>query len=101
VSLYLTYVSFGARNHFDGLLSFTLPVVDDRSRNDVERILRAHCPRCVLASLQQVAQGDETEHAYQVRLRKEASRFLLVRELENVQGLKSLSLLMQETLLDQ
>jgi uncharacterized membrane protein YhiD involved in acid resistance len=100
VSLYLNLVPFGARNHFDGLLSFTLPVIDDKSRHEVEGIFRAHCAKCVLASLQQAAQGDEAEHAYQIRFRGKASRFLLLKELENVRGLRSLSLLMQETQVD-
>jgi uncharacterized membrane protein YhiD involved in acid resistance len=99
VSLYLSNVSFGARNHFDGLLRFTLPGNGD-GRDAVYNFLRAHCSSFVLASLQQVAQGDETEHAYQVRFRRDESRDHLVRDLQGIRGLTNLSLLMQETQVD-
>ena len=99
VSLYLNYVAFGARNHFDGLLRFTLSSSDER-RHGADGILRTHCSKCVLASLQQVAQGDEAEHTYQVRFRRADSRFNLVRDLQGVQGLTNLSILMQETQVD-
>jgi hypothetical protein len=100
VALYLNSVAFGARNHFDGLLRFTL-AGDGDMRGQTDRILRAHCSAFVLASMQQVAQGDETEHAYQVRFRREESRDHLVRDLEQILGLTNLSLLMQETQVDQ
>ena len=99
VSLYLKYVALGARNSFDGLLRFTLPG-NGNGRDEVDRVLRAQCSGYVLASLQQVAQGEATEHAYQVRFRKEESRNDLVRDLERIGGLTNLSLLMQETQVD-
>jgi hypothetical protein len=99
VSLYLNRVGFGARNHFDGLLRFTLPG-NGNGKEQTYGILRAHCAAFVLASLQQVAQGEQTEHAYQVRFRGEESRHHVVRDLEQVRGLTNLSLLMQETQVD-
>jgi hypothetical protein len=95
VSLYLKFVAFGTRSRFDGLLRFTLDGTDGGSR-DVARILGTHCSRWALASLEQ-AVGEEIEQAYQVRFRREESRFALVQELERVPGLKHLSLLLQET----
>jgi hypothetical protein len=99
VSLYLNRVGFGARNHFDGLLRYTLPGNGD-GKEQTYGILHSHCSAFVLASLQQVSQGEETEHAYQVRFRREESRHHLVRDLERVRGLTNLSLLMQETQVD-
>jgi uncharacterized membrane protein YhiD involved in acid resistance len=99
VSLYLNHVAFGARSHFDGLLRFALGHNSD-GKHEVVGILRTHCSRCVLASIQQVAQGDQSEHAYQVRFRREESRFGLVRDLEQIQGLTNLSLLLQEAQMD-
>jgi uncharacterized membrane protein YhiD involved in acid resistance len=95
VSLYLRYVAFGARNQFDGLLCFTLGT-KEAERNEVAEILRRHCSRFVLASLQQVSQGDRAEHAYQVRFRREESRYHLVQGLEKVRELSNLSLMLQE-----
>ncbi|MCW5981107.1 MAG: DUF4956 domain-containing protein [Bryobacteraceae bacterium] len=99
VSVYLNSVPFGARNQFDGLLRFTLPGASDATQR-IHRILQTHCSAFVLASLQQVALGDETEHAYQVRFRRDESRHELVRDLEEVRELTNLSLLMQETQVD-
>lgn len=99
VALYLDSVAFGARNHFDGLLRFTVPG-NGNGEEQTYGILHAHCASFVLVSLQQVAQGDETEHAYQVRFRRDESRDHLVRDLGRVRGLTNLSLLMQETQVD-
>lgn len=99
VSLYLNKVAFGARNHFDGLLRFTLPAASDALER-AGAVLRSHCSASVLASLQQVAQGDMTEHAYQVRFRRWESRERLVRDLAQLPELTGLSLLMQETEVD-
>jgi hypothetical protein len=99
VALYLSRVPFGARNHFDALLRFTLPASGDW-QEAVSRVLRLHCSSFVLASLQQMAPGDETEHAYQVRFRRDESRQELMRALAAIPGLANLSLLMQETQVD-
>lgn len=100
VSLYLKHVAFGSRNHFDGLLRFTL-CSETEGGDGLDEILRAHCSKCVLTFIQQVSQGEGAEHAYQVRFRREDSRSSLVRELERVPGLRNLSLLLQESQLDQ
>jgi uncharacterized membrane protein YhiD involved in acid resistance len=99
VSLYLNHVPFGARNHFDGLLRFSLPWEDDGTEQ-INAVLKMHCSASVLASLQQAAQGEESEHAYQVRFRREDSRDRLARDLARIPGLTNLSLLMQETQID-
>jgi uncharacterized membrane protein YhiD involved in acid resistance len=96
VALYLNYVAFGARNQYDGLLRFRL-APGDEGRDEVSRILRMHCSKWVLVSLDQVGQGDQAEHAYQVRFRRVESRFELVRALQGIGGLTGLSLLLQET----
>jgi hypothetical protein len=95
VALYLNLAAFGAKDQFDGLLRFTLPSFGDR-RGETEKALRAHCASFILTSLQQVGLGDDTEHAYQVRFRRDESRDDLVRDLEQVDGLTNLSLFMQE-----
>jgi uncharacterized membrane protein YhiD involved in acid resistance len=98
VSLYLARVPFGARNHFDALLRFSVPAGQERSEA-VAGVLRRHCADFVLVSLQQIL-GEETEHAYQVRFRRESDRHELVRELSAIRGVSNLSLLLQETQVD-
>lgn len=99
VSLYLSRVPFGARNHFDALLRFSLPP-GRHEQQAVYEALHRHCSGFVLASLQQVPPGEETEHAYQIRFRREESRHELVRELAAIRGLSNLSLFMQEMQVD-
>lgn len=99
VSLYLSRVPFGARNHFDALLRFSVPTGPDW-HEAVTGVLRRHCASFVLASLQQMPPGEEAEHAYQVRFRGESSRHELIRELSAIRGIGNLSLLMQETQVD-
>jgi hypothetical protein len=98
-ALYLNSVGFGARNSFDGLLRFTLPI-DVHGGDDIHSLLKTHCSKSVLASLQQMPLGDLTEYAYQIRFRRDDSREGLVRDLERVPGLANLSLLLQESQVD-
>ncbi|MBI2818321.1 MAG: DUF4956 domain-containing protein [Acidobacteria bacterium] len=98
-SLYLNKLAFGARNRFDALLRFTVPGNGD-GQEHIHRILRQHCSSFVLISLQQLAQGDETEQSYLVRFRREESRDSMVGDLEQIWGVTNLSLLMQGTQVD-
>jgi hypothetical protein len=99
VALYLNFVPFGSRSNFDGLLRFTLSKLET-GRGEADKVLHTYCSKCVLVSLQQVAQGEESEHAYQVRFRRMDYQFNLVRDLERVPGLTNLSLILQETQID-
>lgn len=98
-ALYLNSIGFGARNSFDGLLRFTLPL-SGQGPDDIHSLLKKHCSKNVLASLQQMALDDLTEYAYQVRFRRDNSREALVQDLERVPGLANLSLLLQESQVD-
>jgi uncharacterized membrane protein YhiD involved in acid resistance len=100
LTIYLHYIPFGARNRFDGLLRFTLEGADEE-RSRVEAALRKNCTRFVLTSLQQVSSRDRSEHSYQLRFRRDESRFELVGELERTPGLENLSLYLQEAQVDQ
>lgn len=99
VSLYLSRVPFGARNHFDALLRFSVPAGLEW-HEVVAGVLRRHCTSFLLASLQQMPPGEGTEHTYQIRFRRESSRHELIRELAAIRGVSNLSLLMQETQVD-
>ncbi|MBL8209855.1 MAG: DUF4956 domain-containing protein [Bryobacterales bacterium] len=100
VALYLGRMAFGFRNYFDALVRFTLPSGDAATPAGAAECLRKHCSRVALTMVQQVAQGDATEHVYQVRFRREDSRQGLVRDLEQLHGLSNLSLLLEDTRVD-
>ncbi len=94
IALYLSWVPFGLRSCFDALLRFT---ASDDTGSAAQDCLQNHCSSFVLATMQQVAQGEATEQVYQVRFRRENSRAALVRDLERIPGLSNLSLFFQES----
>ncbi len=94
-SFYLAFVPFGARYRYDGLLRFACRP-DEATREQVEKLLRQHCSTWVMVSLQQAAQREEAEHAYQVSFRRDESRFGLTRDFTRIDGLRNLSLLMMD-----
>ena len=97
VAVYLGRMAFGFRNYFDALVRFTVTTGDSRG---AQAPLETHCSRFALTMVQQVAQGELTEHVYQVRFRKPESRQDLVRDLERVEGLSNLSLMFEEARVD-
>lgn len=97
VALYLSRLSFGLRSYFDALLRFTVANGEGGSAEHVQECLKTHCSGFILAMVQQVAQGEASEHVYQVRFRRGDSRLRLVRDLEGVAGVTNLSLLLEET----
>ncbi len=100
VAIYLAQVSFGLRNYFDGLLRFTLSTPGGASTSGTQEHLNRHCSKVVLTMVQQVTQGEATEHVYQVRFRRDRSRQELIRDLEKVPGLTDLSLTLEESRVD-
>lgn len=96
VAIYLAQVSFGLKNYFDGLLRFTLSA----SATGAQEHLNRHCSKVVLTMVQQVMQGEATEHVYQVRFRRDRSRHELIHDLEKVPGLTDLSLTLEESRVD-
>jgi len=100
VALYLSRVSFGLSSCFDALLRYTLSAGNPVSTCAAQGCVDAHCSKAVLVMMQQVTQGEATEHVYQVRFRRQRSRQELVRDLERVPGLTDLSLMLEEARVD-
>lgn len=96
IALYLGKMSFGFRNYFDALLRFTV-LSDDRS---AQEYLKKHCSRFTLTMVQQVSQGEATEHVYQVRFRNDMSRQELISDLGRVDGLSNLSMMLEDSRVD-
>lgn len=90
----LTFSDFGGQRRFDGLLRFRLPNSADDA--EVTKLLRRHSRTVALVTLREMAQGEEMEYAYQVRLGEPRHRIDLVRALEALPGVQDVSLLLQE-----
>lgn len=99
VSLYLSRISMGFRSYFDALLRFTI-ASHAAPQSSAQQCLETHCSRFTLTMLQQVAQGEASEHVYQIRFRREESRKGLVRDLEQIQGLSNLSMMLEDSRVD-
>jgi hypothetical protein len=95
VAIYLSRLSFGLRSYFDALLRFT--VRGDGASGAAQNCIQVHCSRFAMTMVQQVSQGEATEHVYQVRFRKNVSRQLLVSDLQDLPGVTNLSLMLEET----
>lgn len=96
VALYLHAGSFGARERFDGVIRFRVPIgsVGD---GEVAEVLRSHCRSHVMLSLGEVASGTKVEHAYQVKFRRDEDRERLVTTLHRDYQAVDVVLLLQET----
>lgn len=94
-ALTLYWSPFAKKQRFDGILRFWLP----RKGIDAEAIhvlLKEYCKEHVLVALRDLGQGDALEYAWQVRLRKHASREVMVQKLASLPGIGGLSLLVQD-----
>jgi hypothetical protein len=66
----------------------------------VPAILRRFCGNFTLISMQDSGFGGPAEYAYQILIRNVTKNEELVSELEKVEGIESISLTMQEKLLE-
>lgn len=95
-AFYLYYVPLGVRQHFDGLLRFSMPPQPEVAK-EIEVILRESCQRYALVTLRELAQGQRLEYAYQVKLRDTSYSDSIVYMLKELPEVSGVSLMMQET----
>lgn len=92
----LYWSPFAKKQRFDGILRFWLP----RKAVDAEVVhglLKEYCKDHLLVALRDLGAGDALEYAWQVRLKKNATREQLVQKLAALPGIGGLSLLVQES----
>lgn len=93
-ALLLDWADFGSRHRFDGLLRLVSPA--DGDEGSMEKALGRHTSRYVLVGLREAAQGEAVERAYHVRLADPRQRTDLLRALEDLPGIRDVSLTLQE-----
>ena len=98
-SVLMYLLSYGTQQRFDGLLRFTAPTSTEVSAA-IEKALASHTRHYALVTLREAAQGDLMEHAYQVRIPAPDLRTGLVAALDEVGGVRDVSLHMQEPSLE-
>ncbi|MEW5851260.1 MAG: DUF4956 domain-containing protein [Myxococcota bacterium] len=92
-------ISFGARFQSDGLVRFFAPKSPE-AEQAVSEILRTHTRSFVLVTLRAAAQDQQMEHAYQISIPDPRRRGELVAALQSIEGVRDVSLLMQEPTLE-
>ncbi len=98
-ALALHLSAYGARKQHDGLIRFVASNVP-ACQEAVARTLRQHCRSFTLVTLRDVAEGDLLEHCYQVSLPDPSTRGMFVSAMQKLDGVRDVSLMLQEPSLD-
>jgi hypothetical protein len=99
IIVYLYFTDFGSHEPHNGFLRFSLRGALGPD-HPVPAILRRFCGNFTLISMQDSGFGGPAEYAYQILIRNVTKNEELVSELEKVEGIESISLTMQEKLLE-
>jgi uncharacterized membrane protein YhiD involved in acid resistance len=95
----LYYSPLGPNSYFDGMLRFNVPVSNNDSRA-LEIVLREYCQAFALVTLREIAQAQQLDYVYHIKMRKNKQREDLMSSLRNIDRLQGLSLMMQEATVD-
>jgi len=87
---------FSKQSHFDGLLRFNL-ANNKEDKAKLNDLLDENCLHFALITLREVGQGDRLDYAYQVKLRNKKTYAGFVEELQDLETIKGVNLLLQET----
>lgn len=100
IAIYLRLTNFGARIPRNGFLRFSVSFHIGPD-HPIHLILKKFCGNFTLISAQENGYGDpDIEYAFQLMVRNASRNEKMLAELEKVEGLKKISLTMQEQLLD-
>lgn len=95
VALYLDLTAFGSRGRFDGYLRCRLPIESPQDREFL-LVLRRFCHHFKRISFRQMAESEQADCTFQVRLRNKDRSNDLVLELQRLQGVQNVSLVLQD-----
>jgi hypothetical protein len=99
IAVYLRLSSFGTHRPHNGFLRFSL-ANGHGAANPVPTILKQFCEGFALVSAQDGGFTESIEYSYQLTIRDMAHNDALLSELANVAGMSSVSLTMQEEMLE-
>jgi uncharacterized membrane protein YhiD involved in acid resistance len=98
--IYLRFTNFGTHRPHNGFLRFSIPK-HIGSDHPIHSILKQFCGSFTLVSAQDNGYGDpDVEYAFQLMVRNATKNEEMLSELKEIDGLKNVSLTMQEQLLD-
>ena len=100
ITIYLHLTSFGSHRPHNGFLRFSFKS-HIGPKHPVLIVLKRFCSSFILISVQDDdASGSTVEYAYQLMIRSTKKNEQMLEELEKVEGVKNISLTMQEQLLE-
>lgn len=100
IAIYLRYTNFGTHSPHNGFLRFSMPK-HIGSDHPIHSILKQFCGSFTLVSAQDSGYGGlDVEYAFQLMIRNASKNGKMLAELEQIEGVKNISLTMQEQLLD-
>lgn len=98
-AIILYHSPLGPNSYFDGMLRFNVPV-DCADQQKLELVLRDYCKAFALVTLREIAQAQQLDYVYHIKMRKNKQREALMAGLRSIDGLQGLSLMMQESTVD-
>lgn len=100
IILYLRFTNFGTHRPHNGFLRFSIPL-HIGSNHPIHSILKQFCGSFTLVSAQDSSYGEQdVEYAFQLMVKNASKNEKMLAELKQIEGLKNISLTMQEQLLD-
>ena len=96
VFFYLAIFRFGSRLTHDGLFRFRIPLGTE-SEDRLHAVLHRYCDSFKLVHIREANAGGMMEYSYQVNLIDPGYGSWLLSEIERIEGVGSLSLLMQDS----
>lgn len=98
-AIILYHSPLGPNSYFDGMLRFNVPV-DCNDQQKLELVLRDYCKAFALVTLREIAQAQQLDYVYHIKMRKNKQREDLMSGLRSIDRLQGLSLMMQEATVD-
>lgn len=98
-AIILFHSPLGPNSYFDGMLRFNVPV-DCNDQQKLELVLRDYCKAFALVTLREIAQAQQLDYVYHIKMRKNKQREDLMSGLRSIDRLQGLSLMMQEATVD-
>ncbi len=96
VAFVLYFSPFGQTSYFDGMLRFNIENSGEE-KSSLENALKKYCKIFALSTLRDMAQGKRLDYAYHIKMRRGKDKSDLVGELNEIESVRGVSLLLQET----
>lgn len=97
MAAFILYFSpFGQTTYFDGMLRFNIDN-NPEGKAILGDVLKKYCKIFALITLRDMAQGKRLDYAYQIKMKNGKDKAALVEDLNQIENIKGVTLLLQET----